>query len=165
MRSRNASMSTLANYKEKASKFQRAINLINVIMIIEGIFLINQGLDLFNFYHLGQVSQSCFQLHLTFASAQLLVPLLCLVPNLRLRAWSLPLHHGHLQHRGGQPAKQQRPQLQNSCRTHRRPLLRSILCSNLYDLLCCQAGGEHARKSNSGQRAEGRKTYSSIHHQ
>ena len=48
-------MSTLANYKEKASKFQRAINLINVIMIIEAIFLINQGLDLFNFYHLGQV--------------------------------------------------------------------------------------------------------------
>ena len=48
-------MSTLANYKEKASKFQRAINLINVIMIVEAIFLINQGLDLFNFYHLGQV--------------------------------------------------------------------------------------------------------------
>merc|ERR1712130_163146 len=59
MRSRNASMSTLANYKEKASKFQRAINLINVIMIVEAIFLINQGLDLFNFYHLGQLSFWC----------------------------------------------------------------------------------------------------------
>jgi len=59
MRSRNASMSTLANYKEKASKFQRAINLINVIMIIEAIFLINQGKDLFDFYHLGQLSFWC----------------------------------------------------------------------------------------------------------
>lgn len=59
MRSRNASMSTLANYKEKASKFQRAINLINVIVIIEAIFLINQGKDLFNFYHLGQLSFWC----------------------------------------------------------------------------------------------------------
>ena len=57
MRSRNASMSTLASYKEKASKFQRALNLINVVVIIEAIFLINQGFDLFNFYHLGQASQ------------------------------------------------------------------------------------------------------------
>ena len=56
MRSRHASMSTLANYKEKASKFQRAINLINVIVVIESIFLINQGLDLFTYYHLGHVS-------------------------------------------------------------------------------------------------------------
>ena len=57
MRSRNASMSTLANYKEKASKFQRALSLINVVVIIKAIFLINQGFDLFNFYHLGQASQ------------------------------------------------------------------------------------------------------------
>ena len=112
MRSRNASMSTLANYKEKASKYQRAINLINVIMIIEGIFLINQGLDLFNFYHLGHVSHFSYlvisNLNL-FPTAQLLVPLLRLVPNLRLRPWNLPLCGRHLQHWGRQPAKQQRP--------------------------------------------------------
>ena len=85
------------------------------------------------------------------------MPLLCLVPHLRLRPWSLPLHHGHLQHRRGQPAKQQRPQLQNPCRTHRRPLLRRILWSNFHDLLRCQAGGKHQPgKSNTGQRAEGK---------
>ena len=71
MRSRNASMSTLANYKEKASKFQRAINLINVIMIIEAIFLINQGKDLFNFYHLGQVDCQSSLIFFTLTFQQL----------------------------------------------------------------------------------------------
>ena len=72
MRSRNASMSTLANYKEKASKFQRALSLINVVVIIKAIFLINQGFDLFNFYHLDQASQTGYFSVITCSSFLLL---------------------------------------------------------------------------------------------
>ena len=155
MRSRNASMSTLANYKEKASKFQRAINLINVIMIIEAIFLINQGKDLFNFYHLGQVdcrsSLIFFYFHPNIPTAQLLVSLLCLVPILCLCPWSLPLCDSHLQHRGGQPAQQQQPQLQNPCRTHRCPLQQRLLRSNFHGLLCCEVGCKYQDRSNHQQ--------------
>ena len=76
-----------------------------------------------------------------FSTAELLVPLLRLVPDLRLCPWGLPSDHRHVQHRRREPAQQQQPQLQNPSRTHRCPLLRCLLGHHLRDLLHGEAGG------------------------
>ena len=76
-----------------------------------------------------------------FSTAELLVPLLRLVPDLRLCPWGLPSDHRHVQHRRREPAQQQQPRLQNPSRTHRCPLLRCLLGHHLRDLLHREAGG------------------------
>ena len=76
-----------------------------------------------------------------FSTAELLVPLLRLVPDLRLCPWGLPSDHRHVQHRRREPAQQQQPRLQNPSRTHRCPLLRCLLGHHLRDLLHGEAGG------------------------
>ena len=49
------SLTSLATWKESASKYQTAINLVNVILLVLGVFIIGHGMDLMDFWHLTKV--------------------------------------------------------------------------------------------------------------
>ena len=63
---------------------------------------------------------------------------------------------------GGQPSKQQPPQLQDPCRAHRGSLLRRLLRRHHHDLLRAQVGHQHQHLQPQTKRREGREFDFSI---